>query len=123
MYRKVLDVPSKSWPVFPSFHRPTLSRRVMDELDRRGYTDTEIGEMRTDHSLIELCVEHDIEPPSITTDAGRHVLKRLCEEASIELDDDEEYLMPHGARRGLVRSSCARPDMRPPPERSTTPKR
>ena len=65
--------------------------------------------MRADRSLIELCVEYDIEPPSITTDAGRHVLKRLCEKADIELDDDEEYLMPHGARRGagevLVRTS------------------
>jgi len=82
---------------------------VTDTLDQRGYTDTEIKEMRADRSLIELCVEYDIEPPSITTDAGRHVLKRLCEKADIELDDDEEYLMPHGARRGagevLVRTS------------------
>ncbi len=109
MYQKVLDAPSESWPVFPSFHRPTLSQRVTDTLDRRGYTTTEIEEMRTDRSLIEVCVEYDIEPPSITTDAGRHVLKCLCEEAGIELDDDEEYLMPHGARRGagevLVRTS------------------
>ncbi len=109
MYQKVLDAPSESWPVFPSFHRPTLSQQVTDGLDHRGYTNTEIEEMRTDHSLIELCVEYDIEPPSITTDAGRHVLKRLCEEAGIELDDGEEYLMPHGARRGagevLVRTS------------------
>ncbi len=28
------------------------------------------------------------------------MLKCLCEEAAIELDNDEEYLMPHGARRG-----------------------
>ncbi|EMA48445.1 site-specific recombinase [Halococcus thailandensis JCM 13552] len=109
MYQKMLDAPSASWPVFPSFHHPTLSQRVTDKLDRRGYTDTEIKEMRTDRSLIEVCVEYDIEPPSITTDAGRHVLKRLCEEAGIELDDGEEYLMPHGARRGagevLVRTS------------------
>jgi len=81
----------------------------MDTLDRRGYTEMEIEEIRADHSLIELCVEYDIEPPSITTDAGRHVLKRLCEEAGIKLDDGEEYLMPHGARRGagevLVRTS------------------
>ena len=43
------------------------------------------------------------------TDAGRHVLKRLCEEAGIGFDDDDKYLMPHGARRGagevLVRTS------------------
>jgi hypothetical protein len=109
MYRKVLDPPSESWPVFPSFHRPTLSQRVTDTLSTQGHTGTEIEEIRADRSLIEVCVEYDIEPPSITTDAGRHVLKRLCEEAGIELDEDEEYLMPHGARRGvgevLVRTS------------------
>lgn len=36
----------------------------------------------------------------MTTDAGRYVLQRLCEEAGIELDDETDYLMPHGARRG-----------------------
>jgi hypothetical protein len=45
----------------------------------------------------------------MTTDAGRHVLKRLCDEAGIGLGDDHGYLMPHGARRGagevLVRTS------------------
>ena len=65
--------------------------------------------MRADRSSIEVCVEYDIAPPSITTDARRHVPKRLCEKAGIELDDDEEYLMLHGARHGagevLVRTS------------------
>jgi integrase len=109
MYQKVLDAPSENWPVFPSFHRPTLSQRVTDVLNARGHTDAEIEEIRTDRSLIEVCLELDVSPPSMTTDAGRHVLKRLCEEAGIELDDSEEYLMPHGARRGagevLVRTS------------------
>ncbi len=60
MYQKVLDAPNESWPVFPSLHRPTLlSQRVRDELDSRGYTDMEIEEMRTDRSLIEVCVEYD----------------------------------------------------------------
>jgi hypothetical protein len=81
----------------------------MNALDNRGYIEMEIEEMRTDRSLIELCVEYDIEPSSITTDAGRHVLKRLCEKTGIELDEDDECLMPHGARRGagevLVRTS------------------
>ena len=99
MYRKVLDAPSESWPVFPSFHRPTLSQRVTNELDNRGYTNMEIEEMRADRSLIEVCVEYDIEPPSITTDAGRHVLKRLCEEAGIEL---EELLQTYGDQIELV---------------------
>jgi integrase len=109
IYQKVLDAPSENWPVFPSFHRPTLSRRVMEALNSRGYTDTEVEEMRAGRSLIEVCLECDVVPPSMTTDAGRHVLKRLCEEAGIELSEDEEYLMPHGARRGagevLVRTS------------------
>ncbi|WP_240145882.1 site-specific integrase [Halococcus salsus] len=108
VYQRVLDVPSQNWPVFPSFHRPTLSQRITETLTQRGYTETEIEEVKEDQSLIEACVEVDVAPPSITTDAGRHVLKRLCEQAGIELDDDE-YLMPHGARRGagevLVRTS------------------
>ena len=107
-YQRVLNAPNPSWPVFPSFHRPTLSQRITETLTERGYTKKEIEEIKEDQSLIESCVEIDVVPPSITTDAGRHVLKRLCEQAGIELDDDE-YLMPHGARRGagevLVRTS------------------
>ena len=109
MYQQVFDAPSESWPVFPSFHRPTLSERVTDALTTRGYTDAEIEEICSERSQIEVCIEFDITPPSMTTDAGRHVLKRLCEQADIELGDDHEYLMPHGARRGagevLVRTS------------------
>jgi integrase len=109
LYQQVLNAPSENWPVFPSFHRPTLSERVTDALTARGYTDAEIEEMRASRSQIEVCIEFDITPPSMTTDAGRHVLKRLCDQAGIELGDDNEYLMPHGARRGagevLVRTS------------------
>ena len=109
MYRRVLDVPSGNWPVFPSFHRPTLSKRLTDVLTARGYTETEIEELRADRSQIEACTEFDITPPSMTTGAGRHVLRRLCDQAGIELGDDHDYLMPHGARRGagevLVRTS------------------
>ena len=108
-YQRVLNAPSPNWPVFPSFHRPTLSQRITETLTDRSYTETEIEDIREDQSLIETCIEVDIAPPSITTDAGRHILKRLCERAGIELNDDDEYLMPHGARRGagevLVRTS------------------
>jgi hypothetical protein len=82
---------------------------LTDGLTARGYTDSEVEELRADRSLIEVCVEYDVVPPSMTTGAGRHVLKRLCDQAGIELDDDHDYLMPHGARRGagevLVRAS------------------
>ena len=70
-----------------------LSQRITNILSDSGYTETEIGEIKEDQSLIEICVEVDVAPPSITTDAGRHILKRLCDQAGIELDDDE-YLMP-----------------------------
>jgi hypothetical protein len=109
MYQKVLDASSENWPVFPSFHRPTLSDRITDVLTARGYTDAEIEDIRADSSQIEICTEFDLAPPSMTTDAGRHVLQRLCEGAGIELGDEHNYLMPHGARRGagevLVRTS------------------
>ena len=109
MYQKVLDAPSGSWPVFPSFHRPTLSKRLIEGLTDSGYTDSEIEELRADRSQIEACTEFDITPPSMTTDAGRHVLERQCDQAGIELGDNHDYLTPHGARRGagevLVRTS------------------
>ncbi|MGN8216386.1 tyrosine-type recombinase/integrase [Halococcus salifodinae] len=109
MSQKILDAPSENWPVFPSFHRPTLSECLTDGLTARGYTETEIEELRADRSQIEVCIEFDVTPPSMTTGAGRHVLKGLCDEAGIELGDVHDYLMPHGARRGagevLVRTS------------------
>lgn len=71
-----------------------LSQRITNILSDSGYTETEIEEIKEDQSLIEICVEVDVAPPSITTDAGRHILKRLCDQAGIELDDDDEYLMP-----------------------------
>ncbi|EMA43643.1 hypothetical protein C449_13827 [Halococcus saccharolyticus DSM 5350] len=109
MCEKILDPPNENWPVFPSFHRPTLSQYLTDGLTARGYTTTEIEELHTDRSQIEVCTEFDVTPPSMTTGAGRHVLKRVCDEAGIDLGDVHAYLMPHGARRGagevLVRTS------------------
>ena len=108
-YLKALDAPGESWPVFPSFHRPTLSERITDVLTDREYTGAEIKEVHADRSQIEVCIECDITPPSMTTGAARYVLEQLCERAGIELGDEHDYLMPHGARRGagevLVRTS------------------
>jgi hypothetical protein len=84
MSQKVLDAPDENWPVFPSFHRPTPSKRVTDALIDREYTKTEIYEMRADRSLIEVGIECDVAPPSTMIDARRHVLKRLRKEAGIE---------------------------------------
>lgn len=102
--RQALQPPSEDWPVFPSLHRPTLSDRFRSVLLARDYTEAEIEDLRTmehpDRSLIELCVEYDVEPQSITTDAARNILRRLCEDAGIDPGDGTDYLKPHGARRG-----------------------
>ena len=54
---KVLDAPGENWPVFPSFHRPTLSERITDVLTARRYTDAEIEDIGTERSQIEICTE------------------------------------------------------------------
>jgi integrase len=66
IYKRVLAPPTEDWPVFPTFHYPTLGP-----------------------------------PSSITTHAARSRMKRLCENANIELDDRHGYLAPHGGRRGM----------------------
>ncbi|WP_121823100.1 tyrosine-type recombinase/integrase [Halostella salina] len=99
-YRTELDPPSDDWPVFPTFHRPTLADRIETELADRGYDDAAIADARADRTVFETCLALDVAPPSITTDAGRRILRRLCDEADINLDDDNDYLQPHGARRG-----------------------
>ncbi|WP_135822086.1 tyrosine-type recombinase/integrase [Halostella litorea] len=99
-YRTVLDPPSDDWPVFPTFHRPTLARRIDTELAERGYDEAEIDGLRADRTVFETCLEFDVAPPSITTDAGRRILRTLCDDAAIDVGDDHDYLQPHGARRG-----------------------
>lgn len=63
--------------------------------------------MHMGRSQIKTCAEFDIAPRLITTGAGRHVLKRLCDEVGIELGDPHDCLLSHSARRGaklLVRT-------------------
>lgn len=99
-YRTELDPPSDEWPVFPTFHRPTLADRIETELSDRGYDDAAIEDARSGRTVFETCLAFDVAPPSITTDAGRRILRDLCAEADIDLADDHDYLQPHGARRG-----------------------
>jgi integrase len=102
IYASVLDIPDSEWPVFPTLHRPTLAQLVQEELAERGMTDEEIADIRKQHeSDLLVCCEHDIRPPSLTPNAARRIMKRLCREADIELDDQHGYLAPHGGRRGM----------------------
>lgn len=102
IYERVLDAPDSEWPVFPTLHRPTLARLVQEELAERGMSNEEIVDIRDQHeSDLLVCCEHDIRPPSLTPNAARRIMKRLCGGADIELDDQHGYLVPHGGRRGM----------------------
>jgi integrase len=105
--RSVLDPPSDDWPVFTTLSYPTLVETFKDELVERDYTREEAESLHRervndgDISMVELYVEYDVEPPALTTHSTRRILKRLTEDAGIDLDNDKHgYLAPHGARRG-----------------------
>jgi len=86
--QRALDPADDRWPVFPTLHRPTLSRGLPNGVERDD-----------DQSYLDCYREIDRAPNALTTNGGRSVLKRLCSEA--DLDVDGGYLKPHGARRGV----------------------
>lgn len=43
---------------------------------------------------------HEFVPSPLTTNGGRTMMRRICEEAVIDLDGEHDYLTPHGGRRG-----------------------
>ena len=96
-YRVVLDPPSTDWPLFPTAHAPSIARRVRSVLRDRGYEEDTIESLLEDATATELARERSIAPPAITTEGARSVLRRLCEEAGIDIDGD--YLTPRGVRR------------------------
>ena len=83
-----LDPARDEWPVIPTLHRPTLSQGLPDTIER------DAGQ-----SYLDCYREVDRTPSALTTNGGRSVLKRLCNEADLDVDGD--YLKPHGARRGI----------------------
>lgn len=84
---RALDPSSGDWPVFPTNHAPTLASGLPVDLDT------------TDDPYLDLYREHDLSPSSLTTNGARDLLQRFCEDAGIDVEED--YLKPHGARRGL----------------------
>ncbi|MCT9098079.1 site-specific integrase [Haloarchaeobius sp. HME9146] len=102
-YRRLMDPPSDRWPVFPTFDQRTLAELVRDELADRGHRPAAIDERRDGYARdLLLALDADIRPPSLTTDGARSLLKRLTDEANIEITDQKhDYLAPHGGRRGM----------------------
>jgi hypothetical protein len=102
-YRALLRPPSDRWPVFPTFDQRTLARRIRTALADRGLRPDAIADRRGEHARdLLLALEADVRPPSITTAGARAVLRRLSDEAGLEIDHPKhDYLAPHGGRRGM----------------------
>ena len=87
--RRALDPPDEDWPVFPTNHAPSLHAALPDSWERPD---------DDERSLLDHCRTQGATPPALSTNGGRNVLKRICQEADLDIDGD--YLKPHGGRRG-----------------------
>ncbi|SFS95942.1 tyrosine-type recombinase/integrase [Halostagnicola kamekurae] len=101
-YRIALDPPTNEWPLFPTRHAPSIARHVRSKLEDRGYGETEIESLLEESTAKSLLREYALTPPAITTEGARSVLKRLCEDAGIDVDG--EYLTPSGVGRDVEHS-------------------
>jgi hypothetical protein len=99
-YRVALDPPSNDWPLFPTGHAPSIARRVRTVLAERGHDEAEIEAILADSTTAEVARERAIAPPAITTEGARSILRRLCEEA--DLDVEGESPTPRALRSARV---------------------
>ena len=101
-YQEILEPPTEEWPVFPTFHAPTLARTARDGLHEQGLEADEIEDVLKEATAEEVLHKNGIAPPAITIDGARRLMKRLSAEADVpDLDTDAgEYLELHGDRRG-----------------------
>lgn len=98
----LLDSGNEDWPVFPTFHAPTLWSRVRSQLAERSHdADTIDDLLEPIDEPLEACRQYNIAPPALTTEGGRNLMKRLTEAADIDVDGTKDYLTLHGARRGV----------------------
>ena len=101
IHRRVLAPPTPDWPVFPTRHAPTLYRTVRERLPDRGWDEAEIEAALGDTGPTAVLRTAEVPPPSLTTAAGRTLLRRLTDEAGIKVEGEHDYLTLHGARRGV----------------------
>ena len=67
---QALHPASDDWPVFPTLHRPTLSRTVRTRLADAGNELDEIEEIVNEHDWLTLYQTHEFVPPALTTNGG-----------------------------------------------------
>ncbi|WP_226008140.1 tyrosine-type recombinase/integrase [Natrinema salinisoli] len=104
-YKDLLSPATDDWPVFPTFHLPTLYETLRTGLRTEhgwseGKTETFVDDLTGQREVFEALREYELAPPSINTDGARRIMRRLCEDADLDLEGKHGYLAPHGGRRG-----------------------
>lgn len=94
--RRRQDPPTDEWPVFATQHLRSLYDTARDALAGEV---PDLQAQLTPDTIDDFLREHEVPPPSITTEGGRRILKRLSAESGIT--EDGEYPKPHGGRRGV----------------------
>ncbi|WP_227356974.1 tyrosine-type recombinase/integrase [Haladaptatus salinisoli] len=97
-YRRVSEPPTPRFPVFPTDHAPSKYRAAREQLGEE-HSDERVERILDANDIDDVVREHGVVIPAISTRGARNLMKRLCEEAGLDIDG--EYLKPHGARRGL----------------------
>jgi integrase len=93
-WKEVLDPPTEEWPVFPPLSKGTLCQTLSEAEGR-----VDLDSSASVRARFDACSALDVVPPAVGTNTGRQVMQRLT--AAADIDVDEGYLEPHGARRGL----------------------
>ncbi|UHQ95054.1 tyrosine-type recombinase/integrase [Haloterrigena alkaliphila] len=104
-YHELLEPATDEWPVFPTFHLPSLYETLRTGLRAEyDWSDDEIegfvDDLTGQTDVFEALRDYELTPPSINTDGARRIMRRLCSEADLELEGKHDYLAPHGGRRG-----------------------
>lgn len=99
-YRDQLDPGSDEWPLWPTFHPPSVSRAVRKALKVADYTASEREGLFEDADPWAVARETGVTPPNISIQAARDVVEDHSQAAGLT-GNDGDPLKLHGARRGL----------------------
>ena len=62
--------------------------RICEQLAQRDVPDEEFETIRDGQEINAMLRGHEIVPPALLTNGTRNLMRRLCEEADVDVDDD-----------------------------------
>lgn len=77
--------PSAEWPVFPTWHNPTLVQAARSDLQAKEIAG-DIEEILDSSDIWAVYRDYNLVPPALTENGARHIMRRLCEDADITPD-------------------------------------